>query len=143
MAKKIEAWVAFRPRLTPVAPITPEGLIERITAATSQSRGSVKAILDELDTQIEILLKEGHIVRLPNGTHFKPVGHKDGTIEVTVRVNPRIVTNINAHFRGQWLNVENIGKTEQEIIALWNTAHPDDLVEEDTVPAGGGGGGGT
>jgi hypothetical protein len=129
MAKKIQAWVEFGPRLEPTDPITAEGLIERIVTATNQSRGSVKAILDELDVQTEILLKEGHIVQLPNGTHFKPTGHKDGMIEVDVRVNPRIVRNVNVGFRGRWRNSENIGKSEAEIVAMWNEAHPDDLVE--------------
>jgi hypothetical protein len=114
MAKKIQAWVEFGPRLEPTDPITPEGLIERIVAATNQSRGSVKAILDELDVQTEILLKEGHIVQMPNGTHFKPSGHKDGSVDVNVRVNPRIVRNVNTNFRGRWKNAENIGKSERD-----------------------------
>lgn len=134
MAKKIQAWVEFGPRLEPTDPVTPEGLIERIVAATNQSRGSVKAILDELDVQTEILLKEGHIVQMPNGTHFKPSGHKDGSVDVNVRVNPRIVRNVNTNFRGRWKNAENIGKSEAEIIALWNAAHPDNLIELEGEP---------
>jgi hypothetical protein len=129
MAKKIEAWVEFGPRLEPAGAITPEGLIERIVMATSQSRGSVKAILDELDVQIEIGLKEGNIVQLPNGTHFKATGKKNGAIEVDVRVNPKLVRNINAGFRGVWRNAENVGKSEAEIVALWNAAHPENPVE--------------
>ena len=35
---------------------------------------------------------------------------------------------VNANFRGKWVNAENIGKTEAEIIAMWNTAHPGDLI---------------
>jgi len=134
MAKKIEAWVEFGPRLEPTDPISPEGLIERIVMATSQSRGSVKAILDELDVQLEIGLKEGHIVQLPNGTHFKPTGKKDGSIEVNVRVNPRMVKNLNTGFRGTWRNAENIGKTEAEIIELWNAAHPENPIEIEGEP---------
>ena len=136
MATKIQAWVEFGPRLQPTDPITAEGMIERIVNASNQSRGSVKAILDELDVQTEICLKEGHIVQLPNGTHFKPSGHKDGSIDVNVRVNPRVVKNLNTGFRGQWRNAENIGKSEAEIIALWNAAHPEDpiVIENPTQP---------
>jgi hypothetical protein len=128
MAKRIQAWVEFGPRLESMDPITAEGMIERIVAASNQSRGSVKAILDELDVQTEIALKEGHIVQLPNGTHYKPSGHKDGTVDINVRVNPRVVKNVNIGFRGRWRNAENIGKNEAEIIAMWNAAHPDDLI---------------
>jgi len=128
MAKKIQAWVEFGPRLEPTEPITSEGLIERIVAASNQSRGSVKAILDELDVQTEILLKEGHIVQMPNGMHFRPSGHKDGSIDVNVRVNPRVVKNVNIGFRGRWRNAENIGKSEAEIVAMWNATHPEDPI---------------
>ncbi len=134
MATKIQAWVEFGPRLEPTDPITAEGLIERIVNASNQSRGSVKAILDELDVQTEIALKEGHIVQLPNGTHFKPIGHKDGSIDVNVRVNPRVVKNVNIGFRGQWRNAHNVDKSEAEIIALWNAAHPADPITEEAQP---------
>ena len=137
MATKIQAWVEFGPRLEPTDPITPEGMIERIVNASNQSRGSVKAILDELDVQTEIALKEGHIVQLPNGTHYKPSGHKDGSIDVNVRVNPRVVKNLNTGFRGQWRNAENIGKTEAQIIGLWNDAHPDDPIVVENPPESG------
>jgi hypothetical protein len=137
MGQKIQAWVEFGPRLVPTDPISPEGLIERIVAATNQSRGSVKAILDELDVQTEICLKEGHIVHLPNGTHYKPVGHRDGSIIVNVRVNPRVVKNVNIGFRGRWHNAENIGKTEAEIIALWNAAYSEDLIVTESQPVPG------
>ena len=129
MAKKIQAWTEFGPRLELSDSIDSEGLIERIVLATNQSRGSVKAVLDELDTQIELGLKEGSIVQLPNGTHFRPTGKKDGSIDVNMRVNPAVMRNVNANFRGKWRNAENIGKSEADITALWNAAHPEDPIE--------------
>ena len=128
MAKKIQGWVEYGPRLESTHPMTDEELIENIVSATNQSRGSVLAVVAELDTQLEAGMKSGRIVQLPNGTHFKPTGHSDGTIDIDVRVNPDVVKRINAGFRGKWRNAENIGKTEEEIIALWNKAHPNDLI---------------
>lgn len=49
-------------------------------------------------------------------------------MDVAVRTNPDVDKRVNANFRGKWINAENIGKTEAEIIALWNTAHPDDRI---------------
>ncbi len=129
MAKKVEAWTEFGPRLEPTDPMTDDELIENIVAATNQSRGSVLAVLAELDVQIEAGLKAGRIVQLPNGTHFRPTGKKDGTVNINVRVNPDVKKRVNATFRGKWRNAENIGKDEAEIIAQWDAAHPDDLIE--------------
>jgi len=129
MAKKIQAWGEFGPRLELAAPMKSEELIENIVAATNQSRGSVLAMLAELDVQIEAGLKAGRIVHLPNGTHYKPTGKKDGAVEVDVRINPDLKKRINAGFRGKWINAANIGKNEADVVALWNAAHPDDLIE--------------
>jgi len=105
--------------------MTGEELIENIVAATNQSRGSVLA---ELDIQIEAGLKAGRIVQLPNGTHYRPIGKREGDIDLGVRVNPEVDKRVNAGFRGKWVNAQNIGKTEAEIIALWNHDHPADLI---------------
>jgi hypothetical protein len=62
MAKKLQAWTKFRPRLERANPMTSEELIENLVAATNQSRGSVQAVLAELDVQILSGLKSGRIV---------------------------------------------------------------------------------
>ena len=129
MAKAIQTWTEFGPRLEPTDPMTGDELIENIIAATNQSRGSVLAVLSELDVQIEAGLKAGRIVQQPNGTHYKPTGKKNGSIDIDVRVNPVLTKQVNAGFRGKWRNSVNIGKSEDEVIALWNEAHPDDPIE--------------
>ncbi len=109
-----------------------EEIIENIIAATNQSKGSVLAVLAELDVQLEAGLKVGRIVQLPNGTHFEPIGKKDGSVDIGVRVNPELDRQVNAGFRGTWVNSANIGRSEAEMVAIWNENHPDDqiLVEE-------------
>lgn len=129
MAKKIQAWVAFGPKIELGAPMTKDEIIENIIAATNQSKGSVLAVLAELDVQIEAGLKAGRIVQLPNGTHFEPIGKKDGSIDLGVRVSPDVDKKVNSGFRGKWINADNKGKSQEEIFALWNAAHPDDLIE--------------
>lgn len=130
MAKKIQAWAAYGPKIALGTPMKPEELIENIVAATNQSRGSVLAVLAELDVQTEAGLKAGRIVQLPNGTHYEPIGKKDGSVDIDVRVNPDLDKKVNAGFRGTWVNSGNIGKNEAEIIALWNEAHPEDPIED-------------
>jgi hypothetical protein len=130
MAQKIQAWSALRPRIELGTPMQADELIENIVSTTNQSRGSVLAVLSELDVQIEAGLRAGRIVHLPNNTHYRPNGHADGSIDVDVRVNPDLVKRVNASFRGKWLNAENTGMTEEEIIALWNKQHPNDLISK-------------
>jgi hypothetical protein len=128
MAKKIQMWAAYGPKIELGSPMTKSELIENIVAATNQSKGSVLAVLAELDVQIEAGLKAGRIVQLPNGTHFEPIGKKNGSVDIGVRVNPELDKEVNAGFRGKWLNSDNIGKTEAEMIAIWNAEHPSDQI---------------
>ena len=130
MAKKIQAWATYGPRIDLGDPVTEQDIIESIVAATNQSKGSVLAVLAELDVQLEAGLKAGRIVHLPNGTHFEPTGKKDGTININARVQADLDNKVNSGFRGKWINAENIGKTEAEIVALWNKDHPNDLIPD-------------
>ncbi len=128
MAKKIQVWAAYGPIIDLGAPMKKEEIIENIVAATNQSKGSVLAVLAELDVQLEAGLKAGRIVQLPNGTHFEPIGKKDGSVDIGVRVNPELDKQVNAGFRGTWVNSANIGKTEADMIEIWNENHPDDQI---------------
>lgn len=128
MAKKIQAWTTYGPRLALALPVTSEEFVENLVQATNLSRGSVLAFLAELDDQLESNLRVGRPVHLPNGMHFRPIGRRDGSIRVEVRINPKVTKRLNGDFRGKWQNAENVGKSEVEIIALWNAQHPDDTI---------------
>ena len=128
MAKKIQVWAAYGPKISLGDPVTEVDIIENMVATTNQSKGSLLAILAELDVQIEAGLKAGRTVRLPNGTRFEPIGKKDGSIDIGVRISAELERKVNSEFRGKWLNSENKGKTEAEMIALWNKDHPEDPV---------------
>jgi hypothetical protein len=129
MAKKIQAYSEFGPRLEPATPLSGDELIEQITEGSNESMSSVLAVLSALDRAMEQALKTGRIVQLPNGTHYRPIGKQDGTIKIKVRVNPFVIRDVNDNYRGEWRNAENIGASTDELVALWNEAHPDDPVE--------------
>ena len=63
--------------------------------------------------------------------HFELIGKKDGSIDIGVHVNPDLDKKVNDGFRGKWVNGENIGKSEAELIALWNSKHPNDPIPTD------------
>lgn len=129
MAKKIQAWATYGPRIQLGDPMTSDEIIENIVGNTNQSKGSVLAVLAELDVQLESGLKAGRIVQLPNGTHFEPVGKRDGSVDIKVRVNRDVNKNVNNSFRGKWANAANKGASEADIFEQWNADHPEDPVE--------------
>lgn len=92
------------PKLAPATALESEEVIEELIAATNQTRGSVLAVLSELDVVISKALKSGRIVKLPNGTTYRPIGKKDGIIKIGLRLNPMVTTEVNSQFRGTWMN---------------------------------------
>jgi len=130
MAKKIQMWRELGPRLVKTDPVTAEEVIDLLVATTNQTRGSLLAILSELDVMLERSLKAGKAVKLPNGTTFRPVGKKNGSLSIKMRFSSRMSKSINIGQNANWVNAENINKSQEEMIAIWNKLHPDDLVDD-------------
>jgi hypothetical protein len=131
MAKLIQAFSAYGPRIDLIEAADIERFMGLITQRTTLSSGVVKNVQEsEVETLIG-LLKEGRPVHTGIAI-FTPTIDLEGNIDVSVRVDKRIISALNANgaFSGKLINAENVGKTSQEIAALWNKDHP-----EDPIPA--------
>jgi hypothetical protein len=124
-------WSKYGPRIALGDTMAPVDILENIVNATNQSKGSVLAVLCELDVQITAGLKAGRLVRLPNGMRFEPIGKKNGHVKISASVSRELSNTVNSRFRGKWVNAENIGKSEEEMIEYWNELHPDDPIVVD------------
>ncbi len=130
MAKAIQAVTAYRPRIDLEEAATEERFMELITQRTTLSSGVVKNVQEsEVETLIGLLL-DGRPVHTGIAI-YTPSMDLDGSIEVKVRVDKRVLRALNAEgaFRGRIINKENIGKSRQDLVALWNAEHPDDPIE--------------
>ncbi len=130
MAKRIQMWRKLGPRLAPATPVESEEVIEELVANTNQTRGSVLGVLSELDAVIEKALKAGRRVKLPNGMILIPMGKRDGSIVIRASFGKPMIGRINVEKRAKWINADNIGKTEDEMVILWNELYPDDPIED-------------
>jgi hypothetical protein len=65
------------------------------------------------------------------GLHLEtPIG-LDGTLSINYRPDPSFAYGLNLPgvFSGTIVNRENIGKTGEELVVMWNEANPEDRVE--------------
>lgn len=129
MAHKVQAFATYGPRIESSDPMEPEEFVEQLIASTNQSRGSLLAVLAEIESISENALKSGRIVKLPNGMTLRPTMKRDGHIEITVHVNLAMTRRVNAGFRGKVINSDKIGKSDAEFVELWNEDHPDNPIE--------------
>ena len=129
MAQRIQAFSTYGPRIDLMEAADEKRFMELITQRTTLSSGVVKNVQEsEIETLI-VLLKEGRPVHSGIAI-FTPSINLEGEIDVSVKIDKRISSALNAKgaFTGEVTHAENIGKTVEELIALWNADHPEDLI---------------
>ncbi len=135
MAKLIQAFAAYGPKIDLTEAAEPQRFMELITQRTTLSTGVVRNVQEsEVETLIG-LLKEGRPVHTGVAI-FRPSIDLEGKISVSVRVDKRIISALNTPgaFTGNIKNNENVGKSTQEIVNRWNAEHPNDVIVLETEP---------
>ena len=130
MAEKITAINSERPKIKLGQRATLKEIVEIIADKNVLSEGQVLLALKEFRDVIVYLCKVGRAASVEGLGTYSPTIGLDGTYKVSHRLHREIKDELNKPntFKGTVVNKENIGKTPDELIALWNEAHPDDQV---------------
>ena len=130
MATPIQAIALYGPRVELSHSVQTREIAEYISARTSLNRGEVENVLSELNEAIIFFTKQGSPVKLGRVGIFTPSINLKGILDVGFRLDTSIdsALNIPSAFTGNIKNRENAGKSSEELTAMWNEAHPDDLI---------------
>jgi hypothetical protein len=129
VAKLIQAFSKYCPKIDLMGAADPKRFMRLITKRTTLSEGVVKNVQEsEVDALID-LLQEGRSVHTGVAI-FRPTIDAQGNLSVSVRVDKRITAalNVPGAFTGTLTNGANIGKTTDEIVHMWNQDHPEDMI---------------
>jgi len=131
MAQKIKAINAFRPRIEQGSTVQKPELLRAVSRATSLVEGPVDLVTKEMRDQIILFCSAGRAVKVEGLGTFTPSIDLEGNIAISFRADSAFANGLNmpGTFNGRILNRENIGKTSDELVTLWNTQYPEDLVE--------------
>ena len=134
MAKLIQAFSAYGPKIHLMDAANPKRFMELITQRSTLSAGVVKNVQESEVETLAGLLSEGRPVHTGVAI-FTPTIDAQGKFSISVRVDKRLISALNAPggFTGKINNSANIGLSSQEIAALWNAENPDNLI--DLAPA--------
>jgi hypothetical protein len=132
MASKITAINAYRPRVEAGNTVQKQELIRQMARATGLNEGSMDLTLKELRDIIIENLRAGRGIKVEGLGTWLPNIDLAGEFDVQYRMDSflKSALNVNGVFSGTILNRDNIGKTSAELVTLWNTDHPTDLVTE-------------
>ncbi len=131
MVTRLKAINAYRPHIERGKTVQMDELIRYIADRTNLNEGSVSQVLNELRDAIIFFGRAGRGVKLEGLGTYLPRIKRDGTFKWEYRVSKELKRGLNAPdtFVGTIVNKENIGKSTDELVALWNAEHPDDPVE--------------
>jgi hypothetical protein len=127
MAQLIQAIASYGPKIDLIEAADSKRFMELITQRTTLSAGVVKNVQESEVETLTSLLKEGRPVHTGIAI-FTPTIDSHGNLSISVRVDKRITSALNASFTGKVNNSANIGMTREEYIALWNKDHPGDPI---------------
>ena len=105
-------------------------MVAYIADRTGLNRGDIQLALSELSAAVQFYNKMGTGVKLPGLGTYLPSIDTQAKLSISHRLDREIsnVLNTPGAFEGEILNRENIGKTGDDFVAMWNSQHPDDPV---------------
>jgi hypothetical protein len=130
MAHRIQAINAYRPRIEQGNTVQKPELIRALSHGTSLLEGSLAQTLSELKFQIISYCRAGRAVKVDGLGIWSPSISLDGKLSIQYRPDLGMDYELNdlASFTGTILNRENIGKTSEDLVNLWNEDNPDNQV---------------
>lgn len=130
MAHRIKAINAYRPRIEQGNTVQKPELVRALSRATGLVEGSIDQSIKELRDQIIEYCRAGRAVKVDGLGTWTPNIALDGTLDIQYRPDAAFSygLNIPGIFSGTVLNRENVGKTSEELVTMWNEQYPDDQV---------------
>ena len=129
MASRISALNHYRPQIKYGKTVQKAELVELISNRTGLNEGEIMLVLLELRDAIVFFNTYGRGVKLDGlGTYLPNINYQ-GEYDVTYHMDKGLKQALNRRRGTAYVNNhEHIGKTTDEIVALWNAEHPDDPV---------------
>lgn len=130
MANKIQAVSVYRPKIKLGKTVSMKQLVKFIAGRTGLNEGEISIVLKELRDGIIFNAQEGRGTKIDGLGTYLPKISLDGRFDISHRLDPDIRNGLNipGMFNGEIENRQNVGKTADDLVVLWNEAHPEDPV---------------
>ena len=131
MAKRIEAIRYYRPRLKRMRRVEPDEFAEYVASTSHLTKGDVRHALADMSHALLTLIRSGQSVRLEGLGLIMPGIDTKGNFTVRLKPDRSLLGNVRRSndFCGEVVNRQHIGKSGDDLVALWNAEHPDNKVE--------------
>ncbi|PWB69649.1 MAG: hypothetical protein C3F07_19190 [Anaerolineales bacterium] len=130
MALRIKAIGTYRPRIDQGNTVQKPEFVRYASRATGLVEATLDQSIKEMRDQLIDFLRAGRAVKIEGLGTWTPNIALDGTFSIMYRADSALVKGLNipGMFTGTISNRENIGKTADELVQLWNEKNPEDQV---------------
>ena len=129
MVSQIQALNHYRPQIEYGETAGWREVAEFLEARTTLSKTDIIATLTGLQDAVLHFNLQGRGVKLEGLGSYLPNINYQGEIDAAHRLDRRLKRQLNnGSFSGKIRNKKNIGKTVEQVVAMWNAEHPDDPV---------------
>ena len=130
MAHRIQAVNAYRPRIERGNTVQKPEWLRSASRSTSLVEGTIDLSIKELRDQILEYCRAGRAVKVEGLGIWTPNIALDGKLSIHYRADPSFAYGLNLPgvFSGKIQNRDNIGKTPDDLVGIWNEANPNDPV---------------
>ncbi|HOC22061.1 MAG: hypothetical protein GYA30_07990 [Chloroflexi bacterium] len=130
MASRIKAVNAYAPKIKLGKRVEMGDLVAFIARGTGLNESGVRQVLLELRDAVLFFTLQGQPVKLEGLGTYTPTIDLAGELGIGHRADIALKNGLNVpgKFRGEIIHHENLGKTSDELVALWNAEHPEDPV---------------
>jgi hypothetical protein len=130
MASRIQAINTYCPRLKLDRTASTDELVEFIARSTGLNESGVRQVLLELRDTAIFFNKQGRAVKFEGLGTYAPSIDLEGNFKVGHRADTSLTKalNMKGAFLGAIENRDNIGKTGDDLVTMWNEANPSDPV---------------
>jgi len=131
MAKKLTALNQLRPRIVSQNLVDLEEIARRTSTNTTYNPQEVSSILRLFVTGCIAALQAGEAVKIDGLVRMTPNMKVGGGVDIALRCDRSAIAGLNnpeLWTADRVSNHANLTKDAGELVALWNTKHPDDPV---------------
>lgn len=130
MANRIKAINAYMPDIKLGKRAEMDDLVKFISRSTGLNESTIRQVLIELRDAVVFYNLRGEPVQLEGLGTYTPKVDLSGELGIGHRADNYLKNQLNmtGAFKGEILNRENIGKTGDELVGMWNAEHPEDPV---------------
>ncbi len=130
MASRISAIRKMRANLKRGHTMPTPIMVQNIALRSGLNTGEIFYVIHELRDELSLAARSGRAVKINGFGIFTPTLRADGRINILFRADPEFLRDMNAGtLFTKIVNKASIGKSADELVALWNEMHPDDPVE--------------